>query len=99
MMYSSTFLTLALVICRFTNLEQALFSTFGSIIYGYYLFYDTYLIMKLRLNDISPEDYILGAMIIFIDLFKVFMYFLKIVGEKKIGWDYWGLKIRNKLIS
>lgn len=47
--------------------------------YGFYLIYDTQLIMGGKAHGLSIDDYILGAMIIYIDIMILFLRILRIL--------------------
>jgi FtsH-binding integral membrane protein len=51
----------------------------GILIYGFYVIVD----IKLISERIDIEDYILGAITLYIDLMSLFIYILMILGEKK----------------
>lgn len=52
----------------------------GVIVFGLYLIFDTQYIVggKHRKYTVSKEDYIMGAMILYIDIIQIFMYILEI---------------------
>ena len=52
------------------------------IFYGLFLIYDTQLIMGKHENRLSYDDYIIGAMIVYIDIIMLFLEILKLLGDK-----------------
>ncbi len=56
------------------------YCTLGVIVYGLYLIMDTQLIMGGKTHQISMDDYILGAFILFIDIIMIFLYLLRLFG-------------------
>ena len=56
----------------------------GASIFSVYLIIDTQMIMgghhKYKL---SPEEYVMAAIAIYLDILNIFLYILKIVGQKK----------------
>lgn len=55
----------------------------GVIVYGIYLIMDTQLIMGGKTHQISMDDYILGAFILFLDIIMLFLYILRIFGASR----------------
>lgn len=53
------------------------------IVFGFYILIDTQLIIGNKSNELNDEDYILGALILYIDIIQMFIYILRILGEKK----------------
>jgi FtsH-binding integral membrane protein len=60
----------------------ALYCVLGVLIYGIYLIYDTQLIMGSFGNAYSIDDYIIAAMMIYIDIIQIFLYLLRLIGGK-----------------
>ena len=58
---------------------QLAISTFAVILYGFYLIYDTQLIMGGKQHALSMDDYILGALMLYIDIITLFLELLQIV--------------------
>lgn len=59
-------------------------SSFGAILFSFYLIYDTQLMMGGEHKySISPEDYIFAAINIYLDIINLFLYILRILGSKK----------------
>jgi FtsH-binding integral membrane protein len=53
-------------------------------VYSIYLIIDTQLIFGGKKNrELSLDNYIMGAAILYIDIVQLFLQFLKILGEKK----------------
>jgi len=57
------------------------YCTLGVIIFGMYLIYDTQLIVggDGRAFKLGPDDYIIGAMMLYIDIIRIFLYILAIL--------------------
>ena len=49
------------------------------VFYGYYLIYDTQLIMGGKMHELSVDDYIVGAIIIYVDIIVLFLRILQIL--------------------
>jgi FtsH-binding integral membrane protein len=54
----------------------------GVILFSFYLLFDTQLILGGKRYECSIDDYILGAMILYLDIINIFLYFLQILGGK-----------------
>lgn len=64
------------------NFMHTLLSGFFVMIYALYLIFDTQLIIGNRKYSISMDDYIVGAMILYLDIMMLFLELLKIFGSK-----------------
>jgi FtsH-binding integral membrane protein len=51
----------------------------GVVIFGMYLIHDTQVIMGGKRGELGIDDYILGAMLLYIDIIRIFMYVLQIL--------------------
>jgi len=51
-------------------------------LFGFYLLFDTQLIMGGKRYEISEEDYVLGALVLYIDIIMIFIYLLRIFGNR-----------------
>ena len=78
------FLIFSLFAFMFGPTMHLIFCVLGVIIFGIYLVFDTQYIAggKHRKYTISKEDYILGALILYIDIINIFIYLLEILGRK-----------------
>ena len=52
------------------------------IVYGLYLIYDTQLIAGGRSYEISLDDYVIGALLLYLDICMIFLQFLSLFGSK-----------------
>lgn len=61
-----------------------MFSMFGAILFSFYLAYDTQLIVggKHRQFQLSIDDYILGSVLLYLDIINIFLYILSAGGDK-----------------
>lgn len=55
----------------------------GAVFYGFYLIYDTQLVAGGKKHALSLDDYIIGAMIIYLDIIILFIRILELFGERK----------------
>lgn len=58
-----------------------LYTTLGVIVYGFYLVYDTQLIMGGKEEEIDLDDYIIGAIMIYLDIIIIFLKLLTLLKE------------------
>lgn len=56
-----------------------IYSAVGVCFYGIYLIYDTQLIMGNKKHSLSVDDYILGAILIYLDIIMIFLYLIKLL--------------------
>lgn len=56
-----------------------LYGTAGVLVYGVYVIFD----LKIIAEKIEVDDYILGALTLYIDLISLFVHILYILGKKK----------------
>jgi len=81
------FVATILLICLgifsfFTGFLNTLYCVLGVLLYSIYLIYDTQLVMgKFGLEYVS-EDYILAALMIYIDIIQIFLYLLQLFGRR-----------------
>lgn len=58
------------------------YSVLGAILYGFYLIYDTQLIVGGKKYELSIDDYIIGALMLYIDTIQIFLYILSLLGRR-----------------
>lgn len=58
-------------------------SFLGALLFGIYLIFDTQIIMGKFGSSLSIDDYIMGAMMLYIDIIQLFIQILKILSEFK----------------
>jgi protein lifeguard len=52
-------------------------------VYSIYLLIDTQLIMGGRNKSLTLDNYVLGSVILYVDIIQLFLQLLKILGDKK----------------
>ncbi|KAG9340804.1 hypothetical protein JZ751_019995 [Albula glossodonta] len=57
-----------------------LYAAIGAIVYTLFLAYHTQLLIGNRKHSISPEEYVFGALSIYVDIVQIFMFLLQIIG-------------------
>jgi len=59
------------------------FALLGVILFSFYLLFDTQLIMGGKRYEIDIDDYIMAAMILYLDIINIFLQLLKLFGNNK----------------
>jgi FtsH-binding integral membrane protein len=59
-----------------------LYCTLGVICFGIYLVIDTQLIIGGKRLELSLDDYVVGALILYIDIIQIFLYILQLLSKK-----------------
>ncbi|CDW81450.1 UNKNOWN [Stylonychia lemnae] len=80
---AAIFSTLILCIFMQQQMDRTALSFLFVIIFGIYIVIDTQMIMGNNKYELSSEDYILGALILYLDIINLFLEILKILGKKK----------------
>ncbi len=60
---------------------HTLYCALGVIVFGIYLVIDTQLIVGGRRHQISLDDYVAGALMLYIDIIQIFLYILQALGN------------------
>ena len=68
--------TLSMLIWSFTETYYPFVTGFCVILYGLYLLIDTQLIVGGGRHQLTIDDYIIGAMILYMDIIMIFLYIL-----------------------
>jgi len=71
-----------LMIFLYSVWSYILICLFGVILYGFYIVYDTQLIAGGRYGELTYDDYVAGALLLYIDVVGLFMYLLSLMGRK-----------------
>ena len=59
-----------------------IFCGIGILIYSIYLLIDTQLVMGGKRYQLEIDDYILGAMILYVDIIMIFLYLIRLFGNR-----------------
>lgn len=60
------------------------YSACGAVLFSIYLIYDTQMMMGGKHKySISPEEYIFGALTLYLDIINIFIHILSIIGSSK----------------
>ena len=65
-----------------SEVVHVLYACIGVLLFSFYLVYDTQLIVGGRRFEISEEEHVLGALMIYIDIVQIFLYLLEIFGRR-----------------
>jgi FtsH-binding integral membrane protein len=60
-----------------------LYCCLGVILFGIYIVMDTQMIMGGKRLQLSMDDYVVGALILYIDIIQIFLYILEMLSKKK----------------
>lgn len=77
-MLIGTIMVLILVPMGYANVASLLLAVSGALLASLYLIFDLQLIMGGRKCELSPEEYILGAVMLYTDIIQIFIYLLEI---------------------
>jgi FtsH-binding integral membrane protein len=58
-------------------------SVLGVIVFGIYLIFDIQLLLGNKKNKFSKDDYVLAAMMLYIDIIQIFLYLLQLIGNAR----------------
>ncbi|KAI1294754.1 Protein lifeguard 1 [Halotydeus destructor] len=64
-----------------TALLNRIIAAFGAILFSFYIVIDTQLIVGGGRHEISPEEYIMAALMIYSDIINLFLYLLRLFGD------------------
>lgn len=70
-------------LCFFLPALRVLYCVIGVIIYSIYLIYDTQLVMGKFGNEYEIDDYVIAALMIYIDIIQIFLYLLQLLGNRR----------------
>ena len=65
------------------ELLHTMLCAFGAVLFTVYLIVDLQLVLGGREWDIGEEDYILAAMILYLDIINLFLYILELMQDKR----------------
>jgi len=61
-----------------------------------FLVYDTQMLIGGRKYELTEEEYVFGALTIYIDVIQIFLYLLSILGNEWSSWD--GVEVLNVIL-
>ncbi|XP_074597253.1 protein lifeguard 1-like [Brevipalpus obovatus] len=86
-MISGIMFVVILVFCVFgivamfwqNKIVHIIYSAGGTLIFSIYLVIDTQLLVGGKRSELSPEDYVLGALMIYMDIINIFLHLLRLI--------------------
>eukprot|EP00347_Sterkiella_histriomuscorum_P019127 403342846 len=82
LIFSVLFLTIIMSFFLYNQIMSLFISVLFVLIFGVYLIVDTQMIIGSKRYELSDEDYVLGALIIYLDIINLFLEILKIFGKR-----------------
>lgn len=70
------------MIFSYSKVAYIIYCTLGVILFGIYLIIDTQLIMGNKRYGLTLDDYVLGALILYVDIIQIFLYILSMLSKK-----------------
>lgn len=70
-------------IFAWTPFLDNLYCSLGVILFGIYIVMDTQMIIGGKTIKLSMDDYVVGALILYIDIIQMFLYILQLLSKKK----------------
>jgi len=75
--------SLILLFVRPDSILMLIYSAAGVILFGLYLIYDVQIIVGGGRYEITEDDFIIGALIVYLDIVMLFLHILRLIGAKK----------------
>jgi FtsH-binding integral membrane protein len=66
----------------YSSFVHMLFCLFAIFVYSFFIVYDTQLIAGGRYAELTYDDYILGSIMLYIDIIGLFLYILSLIGNR-----------------
>ncbi len=77
-----------------------LYCVFGVILFGIYILFDTQMIIGGKRLQLSMDDYVIGALILYIDIIQMFLYLLALLGRRWNSVITWlSFNLKSKYLS
>lgn len=77
---ASTIMFFLFFFIQWTSTSQTLYCSLGIFVFGIYLVIDTQLIVGGRKMALSIDDYVIAALLLYIDIIQLFLYILSLLG-------------------
>lgn len=68
-----------------SNFVRTLYCGLGTMLFGVYLVIDTQMILGGRRMQLTIDDSVQGAMLLYIDIVQIFLYMLEMMGRNNRG--------------
>jgi len=72
-----------LMFLPYNKIVNVAFSAVGAFLFSCYLVVDVQMLMEGKRIQLSPDDYVLAAMNLYLDILNLFLYILQILGESQ----------------
>ena len=66
----------------YSNFGNIFYCSMGIILFGLYLVFDTQLIVGGKRLKLDYDDYIIGALLLYLDVIQIFLYILQMISRK-----------------
>ena len=68
-------------LCLFSKIMSLVYACIGAVLFTVFLAIDTQMIVGGKRHEVSPEEHILGAILLYLDIIYIFLFILQIVGR------------------
>jgi len=79
---TSIILFFVFLFIQWTPVMQTFYCSLGIFVFGLYLIIDTQLVMGHKSFSISMDDYVIAALLIYIDIIQLFLYILSLLSNR-----------------
>ncbi|XP_035700279.1 protein lifeguard 2-like [Branchiostoma floridae] len=73
---------IALITFPWVPILQTVYAGLGALLFALFLAYDTQLVVGGKRHELSPEEYIAGALQLYLDIVYIFLFILQLVGSR-----------------
>lgn len=80
-MFVTGIITIIVLSFKYIYWLHMLYAAMGAIVFTMFLAYDTQLLIGNRKYSIGPDEYIFGALSIYVDVIQIFLFLLQIIGS------------------
>lgn len=72
-----------MMVTGYSKVVDTIFCILGVIVCSGYIIYDTQLIVGGKKHQLSIDDYVIGALMLYADIINLFLYILRLLGSKE----------------
>ncbi|XP_066300979.1 protein lifeguard 2-like [Branchiostoma lanceolatum] len=76
---------IAVITFPWVPILQTVYAGLGALLFALFLAYDTQLVVGGKRHELSPEEYIAGALQLYLDIVYIFLFILQLVGSRGGG--------------
>ncbi|CAH1277498.1 FAIM2 [Branchiostoma lanceolatum] len=73
---------IALITFPWVPIPQTVYAGLGALLFALFLAYDAQLVVGGKRHELSPEEYIAGALQLYLDIAYIFLFILQLVGSR-----------------